>query len=313
MVVDKMHESLEEKFSRINFEIDYQPDLTKDEAIELLSSGQYVGLIVRSKIKITADVISHMKGIQFICRAGAGIDNLDVVELDKRKIHVINAPEGNRDAVAEHTMGMLLSLMHKIMVSDHEVRNFTWNREGNRGFELKGRTVGILGYGNMGTSLSERLHNFGCRVIAYDKSRVGFSNTYVDEVDFETFKKETEILSVHIPLDLENDKILDYSYLSSFQRLFILMNTSRGELLVLEDLIRLMDEGKIKGVALDVLENEKLQMLSENEKNVMDNLFNRKNVIFTPHVAGWTYESYERINQVLADKVSKLNLLEGSI
>jgi D-3-phosphoglycerate dehydrogenase len=307
LVVDKMHESLEEKFKRIGYRIDYCPDISADEALIKLTSTSYTGIIFRSKLKIDKSNIKFFKNLRFIGRAGAGIDNLDVRLIKEHKIKILNAPEGNRDSVAEHTIGMILSLMHNLMKSNLEVRNYVWNREGNRGIELKGKTVGILGYGNMGRALAERLHSFGCKVIAYDDLRVGFGSPIVNEVDFETFCEKTEILSIHIPLNKKNNRLINYKYLNKFKNLILLVNTSRGEVLVLEDLIKYMDERKWIGVGLDVLENEKLDRLNEHQKKAFENLRLRSNVIFSPHIAGWSHESYERINQVLADKVSKLD------
>lgn len=308
LVIDQMHESLEEKFLKTGYKIDYRPEISKEEAKQLLGSGMYVGLILRSKLKIDAGIIQYLKGIKFIGRAGAGIDNLDVKAVKEKGIKILNAPEGNRDAVAEHTMGTLLSILHKIRISDIQVRSNIWDREGNRGIELKGRTVGILGYGNMGSALAERLHGFGCRVIAYDIYRVGFENTLVKEVDFDTFCQQTEILSIHIPLTSKNAQLINYEYLDHFEKLKIILNTSRGEVLILKDLLRMLREGRILGAGLDVLENEKLHTMSSEQKMIFEGLKKFDSVIFTPHVAGWTHESYEKINQVLADKVSKLDI-----
>ena len=307
-----MHDSLSEKFAKTGFEIDYQPSISKQDALKALQSGAYVGLIVRSKLTIDQDILTYFNGVKFIGRAGAGIDNLNVEAVRKKGIAILNAPEGNRDAVAEHTMGMLLNLMHKIRTSDQEVRSYVWDREKNRGLELKGRTVGILGYGNMGSALAERLHGFGCKVIAYDEFKVGFGSTLVKEVDFDTFCLRTEILSIHIPLDANNFRLLDYTYLDRFKNLKIIINTSRGEVLILKDLLQLLDEKKIQGAALDVLENEKIKELTGEQKDIFDQLITRPDVILTPHVAGWTHESFEKINQVLADKVSKLIIAKGS-
>lgn len=307
LVVDKMHDSLEESFQRIGYQIEYSPDVQKDRAIKLLSSGDYQGAIVRSKIKFTAEILDRIK-IKFIARAGAGVDNIDLESAKRNNIEIFNAPEGNKDAVAEHCMGMILSLLNNLRKADREVRKGVWDREGNRGFELRGKTVGILGFGHMGKCLAEKLRGFSCKVIAYDRSKTGFGNEFVQEVDFDTFKKETEILSIHIQLDQQNHKLIDKYYLEAFHKLYLLINTARGEVLVLKDILEYLKMGKLTGVALDVLENEKLNNLSDEEKAVLSELSGMFNVLFTPHIAGWTFESYKRINEVLASKVAALQL-----
>lgn len=308
LVVDKMHESLDEDFGKIGYEIDYRPDIQKSEIRATLLEGSYIGLIVRSKIAVNEDLIGGLDSLQFVCRAGAGLDNLDLPYLTRVNIKVVNAPEGNRDAVGEHCLGMLLMILHKIRMGDHEVRNYKWDREGNRGWELKGKTVGILGYGHMGSAFAEKLAGLDCRVLAYDKAGKTTDLPFVEMVDEERFFAETEILSIHIQLNDDNFQLIDYAYLQEFRNLTILMNSSRGEVLVLADLVRLLRERELAGVALDVLENEKIDRLSARERATFEQLKSFATVIMTPHVAGWTFESYRRINKVLAEKVSALDL-----
>lgn len=304
LVIDEMHESITPLLNELNLEVDYMPKIQREEIISII--GNYEGLIVRSKTYIDAELLQNANKLKFVARAGAGVDNVEVNELEKRDIQLINAPEGNRDALAEHTMGMLLSLFNKINLADQEVRNGKWNREGNRGVELMGKTVGLLGFGNMGGAFAKRLSSFGCRIIAYDAEKIGFSNDYVEEVSLEKLQAEAQILSLHIPMNTQNKGIINHELLTSFKKLDYIINTSRGEVLILKDLLKLLKSGRIKGAALDVLENEKINALTEDELFVFQGLTKLRQVVFTPHIAGWSFESYEKINKVLRQKIKLL-------
>ncbi len=306
LVVDEMHESLGSLLNEIGLEMVYQPKYTREDI--MLHIGDYEGLIIRSKTQIDREIIDRASKLRFIGRAGSGVDNLDVDALKERNIHVVNAPEGNRDALGEHSIGMILSILHRLRKSDWEVRKNVWDREGNRGYELKGRTVGIFGFGFMGSAFAEKLSGFGCEVIAYDKFKSGFGTKYVKEVNLSEFKKKTEILSINTPLTNETRFLFDYNYLRDFEKLFIVLNTARGEILVLKDLLKLIKEGRVMGAALDVLENEKFAQLTDAQKEVLRELQETPFVHFSPHIAGWTHESYHRINRVLVEKISKLAL-----
>ncbi|MGM0580471.1 MAG: NAD(P)-dependent oxidoreductase [Bacteroidota bacterium] len=304
LIIDEMHESIIPMLNDLNFEVDYMPKVKRQEILSIIEN--YEGLIVRSKTQIDAELLKNANKIKFIARAGAGVDNVEVEELEKRNIILLNAPEGNRDALAEHAMGMLLSLFNKINTADHEVRNGKWDREGNRGIELMGKTVGLLGYGNMGSAFAKRLSSFGCEILAYDAEKTGYSNELVQEVSLEEMQAKAQILSLHIPMNAQNKGIVNYDFLSQFKKLKYIINTSRGEVLILKDLLQLLKEGKIKGAALDVLENEKINSLSKDELSVFQELTKFKQVILTPHVAGWSFESYEKINKVLSQKIKLL-------
>ena len=306
LVVDQMHDSIHEVFRRIGFECSYRPEITRKEMIQILPD--YVGLIIRSKTAVDHELILKAKKLRFIGRAGAGVDNIDVDLLAKKGITLFNAPEGNRDAVGEHGVGMLLMLLNKLRLADKEVRSYQWDRESNRGHELKNKVVGIFGFGFMGSAFSEKLRGFDCEIIAYDKYKKGYTSdiNYVKEVDLTDFKLRTEILSIHIPLTHETSHLFDYDYLSSFRDLKYIINMARGEVLSLKDLNAIMCEGNLSGAALDVLENEKLNTLTSEEQKIYQSLFDHEHTIFSPHIAGWTYESYERINHVLAKKISEL-------
>lgn len=306
LIVNKMHPSILNMLGELGWGVDYLPEITRSEILDVLP--EYAGLIIRSKTTVDHELISKGRRLKFVARAGAGIDQIDMAQLDQKNIILINAPEGNRGALGEHTVGLLLSLMHNINRSAGEVRNKIWKREANRGIELAGKTVGIYGYGFMGSAFAEKLTGFGCRVIAYDKYKENFDDNYVQEVTREHFEKETEILSIHVPLTSETRERFDLEYLSRYKKLKFLLNTSRGEVLHLQAVNQLLESGQLVGAGLDVLENEKLDALSEAELQEFEKLVRNPNVIITPHIAGWTHESYRKINEVIINKMIEKGL-----
>ncbi len=307
LVIDPMHESLFSMLNEIGWEADYQPKITREEIKAI--HAQYGGIIVRSKTPIDRDLLGLNPTIKFIGRAGAGLDNLDLEYLSQKGIHVLHASEGNRDAVGEHAVGMLLSLLRNIPKADSEVKQLIWNREGNRGEELMGKTIGIIGYGNMGQAFAKRLSGFGCTVLAYDKYKTSFSDAFCKEVDMPTLFSETDILSLHIPLTSETKELINAEYLKQFKRKIILINTARGEIVSLSDIARALDEGYVRGAALDVLENEKLSTLTPIQASAFNSMRKKTNVLFTPHIAGWTFESHIKINVALVHKINALQLV----
>lgn len=296
LIVDEVHPSMEEGLSNLGFVVETRTDLSLAEFSSILPS--YEGLVVRSKFKITSEILKDTS-LAFIARAGAGLDLLDVDACLSRGIAVFSANEGNSDAVAEHVIGQLLSLAHKLHTSDTEVRHGLWEREGNRGFELKGKTIGIIGYGNMGKAVATRLSSFGMPILAYDK--------YAPSADFpasmEQIYEQADILSLHIPLTSETRGLVSVEFLDSFKKPIILINSSRGPIAPLEPLLHGLRSGRIKGLALDVLPNEKLSTWSPVEKELFNEIAAYPATIFSPHVAGWTTESYYKINEVLLDKI----------
>ena len=304
LIIDEMHPSILPGLEQLGFEVDYEPRITRQEILERL--GQYDGIIVRSKTAIDQELLESASRLKFVARAGAGIEQVDVAYLESNGIVLINAPEGNRDSLAEHAIGLILALSQNIIRSDREVRAGTWDREGNRGIEIKGKTIGLIGYGFMGSALAQRLHSFGTNVIAYDKYKQNFSNPFAREVSEAEIFDQTDILSLHVPQTEETFGFFNKSYFDKFKKDIVLLNTSRGGILNLADLADLLDSGKIRAVALDVLENEKLKTWNAEEKQVFDRLASHDNVIFTPHVAGWSFESYQRINDVILSKIKDL-------
>jgi D-3-phosphoglycerate dehydrogenase / 2-oxoglutarate reductase len=301
LIVDEMHSSIVSMLEDIGIEADYRPEITKEEVMGIIEN--YSGLIIRSKMKVTKQLLDKAKRLTFIGRAGAGLDNIDVEEVEKRKLKLFNAPEGNRDALAEHTVAMILTLLNRIHISDREVRKGIWNREGNRGYELKGKCIAIIGYGYMGKAVAKRLKSFECSVLAYDKYLKDFSDECVKEVSMDEIYEKAEIISLHIPLTGETKGLMNEDYMKNFRKDFWLVNTARGEVLLLKDLVNLIKSGKVRGVALDVLENEKLADLNKEEKAIFDFLAASDRVLLTPHVGGWTHESYFRINETLVEKI----------
>lgn len=296
LIVDEVHPSMAEGLTNLGFEVETRTDLSLDEFLTILPS--YEGLVVRSKFKITAEILTDTTLI-FIARAGAGLDLLDVEACLSRGIAVFSANEGNSDAVAEHVIGQLLSLAHKLHTSDTEVRHGLWEREGNRGFELKGKTIGLIGYGNMGKAVASRLSSFGMTILAYDK--------YAPSADYpatmEQLFEQADILSLHIPLTSETVGLVSIEFLDSFKKPIILINSSRGPIAPLTPLLHGLRSGRIKGLALDVLPNEKLSTWSPVEKELFTEIAAYPATIFSPHVAGWTTESYYKINEVLLEKI----------
>ena len=301
-----MHESLFAMLKDIGWETDYQPAITRDGI--KATHQDYQGLIVRSKTVIDRDLLGLNPTLKFIGRAGAGLDNLDLPYLQEKGIQVIHASEGNRDAVGEHTVGLLLSLVRNITQANQEVKNSIWSRESNRGYEIMDKTVGIIGYGNTGRAFAKRLSGFGCKVLAFDKYKSNFSDSLCKEVPMEFIFEEADILSLHIPLTSETRMLVNSNYIQRFKKPIILINTARGEVVSLVDLEKALAEGYLRGAALDVLENEKLDKLTAQQQQAFNSLRERSNVIFTPHIAGWTFESHVKINVALAKKLSFLKL-----
>jgi D-3-phosphoglycerate dehydrogenase len=306
LIVDKMHPSIVPLLTEIGYQAEYLPNISRAEVLAQISN--YEGLIVRSKLQVDTELIQLASSLKFVARAGAGLDQLDEDALKEKGINILNAPEGNRDAVGEHTLGMLLNLLNHISRADQQIRRGVWDREGNRGVELMGKTVGIIGYGNMGQAFASRLSGFGVQVLAYDKYRTHYSDAFAQEATMDEIFQRTDILSFHVPLTSETQFLVDKLYLSNFYKSIYLLNTARGKIITLATLVEALTSGKIKGAALDVLENEKLQQLTPEQQAAFAQLRQSQRVLFTPHVAGWTFESYEKINQTLVEKIKALEL-----
>nr|WP_121270662.1 2-hydroxyacid dehydrogenase [Pedobacter schmidteae] len=303
LIVDDLHASFKEKAIALGYEVDDRPLITRAETMAVI--GGYSGIAVRTKFRIDQELMEAAPALKFIARAGAGLDNIDEAFARQKGISLLNAPEGNMDAVGEHAVGLMLSLMNNFRTADTQVRNGVWDREGNRGYELKGRTVGIIGYGFMGQSFAKKLSGFEVNVIAYDKYKTGFSDEYAREVSMEEIVKHSDVLSLHTPLTAETRQMVNDEYLFHFRKPIFFINTSRGEVVHTEAVLKAIEEGKILGAGLDVLEVEKFPALAD--QNWYNNLKLSGKVILTPHVGGWTFESYRKISEVLAGKLEEIS------
>ncbi len=304
LIADKLHPIFKEKAEKLGYVVDDRPEISREDTLSIIH--QYTGIAIRTKFKIDKELIDAGQQLKFIARAGAGMDNIDTAYTSERGIVCINAPEGNRAAVAEHTIGMLLSLMNNLRKADIEVRSGIWNREGNRGYELKGKTVGIIGYGFMGKSFAKRLKGFGVNVIAFDKYKSGYSDEFVQEVSMEQIVKHSDVLSLHIPLKRETNQLVNDEYFLHFKKPIFFLNTSRGEIVNTQAVLNAIKKGKILGAGLDVLEIEKFPQMED--QPWYNELKNESRVILSPHVAGWTVESYRKISEVLAEKLEMLSI-----
>ncbi|MFD3003532.1 NAD(P)-dependent oxidoreductase [Pontibacter toksunensis] len=304
LIIDEIHPSIFPLLERIGAEADYRPDIKPADVREALAG--FDGLILRSKMHITAGNLELAGQLKFVARAGAGVDNIDAQALQERGIALLGANEGNRQAVGEFTLGLLLSLVRNISRSDKQVREKVWLREENRGEEVSGKTVGIIGYGNMGQSFARVLGGFGCRILAYDRFAPDNVCAPVQRASLEDIQAEADIVSLHIPYIPENLSLADVSFFSGFRKPIWFLNTSRGDVVDQAALVEHLKSGKIKGAALDVLENEKLQTLTASQQENFSYLAAAANVILSPHIAGWTHESYIKINEVLVEKIKAL-------
>jgi len=263
---------------------------------------------VRSRLKLDADFLKHAVNLKFIARAGAGMENIDVKAAEAKGIICMNAPEGNRNAVAEHALGMLLALMNNLVAADKEVREGNWYREENRGVELDGKTIGIVGFGNTGSAFAKKLSGFTSTILAFDPYTS--VNTaifpHVKQTQMEALYSECDILSLHVPLTELTTYMVNDNYLSNFSKPIYLINTSRGKVVTTSSIVKGLEHGKIKGAALDVLEFESLSFESLSREQLPDSfrkLLSYKNVLLSPHIAGWTIESHRKISEVLAEKI----------
>lgn len=309
LFIDSTHPILEKLFEENSFDCDYIYGKSYSDYSEIVEN--YDGIIIRSGINLDKKIIDKAKKLKFIGRLGAGLENIDVKYAESKNIKCFNSPEGNRDAVGEHALGMLLSLFNNLRKADNEVREFKWLREENRGIEIKGKTVGIIGYGNMGSAFAKRLQGFGVNVIAYDKYKSNYGNELVKECTMDELFKEADIISIHTPLTDETKFLVNNDWINKFEKDFYLINTARGKIVNTEDLYLALLNGKIKGACLDVLEYEKtsFENIEKSEASeTFTDILNLGNVIFSPHIAGWTYESKIKLAKFLGEKI--LNWLE---
>jgi len=309
LFIDTAHPALMQELKQDGFQCDYFADIGRDELKKIVHN--YTGIIVRSKVKLDEDFLEKASLLRFIGRVGAGMENIDLSYAESNGIKCLNAPEGNRDAVGEQAIGMLLALFNNLLVADKEVRGGIWQREKNRGLELGGKTVGIIGYGNTGSAFARKLSGFGVEVIAYDKYKTNYSDDFATETTMDTLFEKSDILSLHVPLTEETNYLVNNEFISLFQKEIYLINTSRGKVVKTADLVNNLQTGKIKGACLDVLEYEGLSFENLSAEQLPDDfakLVQMPNVILSPHIAGWTHESNFKLAMTLVEKIRELNI-----
>lgn len=304
-ILDDVHPIILETLNKYNCELIIHHKTSLEEFKQIIHL--YDGIIIRSRLKMNADLLKLATNLKFIGRPGAGLENIDLDFCDTNNIKVFRSPEGNMDAVGEHALGMLFTLFNHLNKAVNEVRNGTWLREENRGIELKGKTVGILGYGFMGSTFAKKLSGLGVKIIAFDKYISGFSNDYVSEVSLAELFEQTDVLSIHTPLTLETIKMIDKDFLNNFKKSIYVINTARGKSLVTKDLVELIESGKVLGTCLDVLEYESssFEFLDADKlPKPLAFLLKSDKAVITPHIAGWTHEAKYKMGKVLVDKIT---------
>ena len=299
--LDKNHPLISEQLTAKGFVVEEDHSSTYDEVLEKIID--YQGIIIRSRIPLDKNFLTKASHLKFIARVGAGMENIDIETAEKFGIKLINSPEGNRDSVAEHVVGMLLILMNRLFIASNEVKNGIWKREENRGDELLGKTFGIIGYGNMGKATAKRLSGFGVEVIFHD-ILPNLSDEFATQVSLEELQERAHILSLHIPLTDETHYLVDEEFISKMEKNFYFVNTARGKNLKTKALVEAIESGKVLGACLDVLEYEKSSFENlETENQDLKYLLDSEKVIVTPHIGGWTYQSKEKLAQVIVDKI----------
>lgn len=308
LLLDKNHPLITEQLLAKNFILEEDFTSSYDEVCDKIQN--YDGVIIRSRIPLDQNFLEKATHLKFIARVGAGMENIDIPVAEKLGIQLINSPEGNRDSVAEHVVGMLLILMNRLFIASNEVKKGIWLREENRGDELLGKTVGLIGYGNMGKATAKRLSGFGCKVIFHD-ILPDLSDEFATQVSLEELKQKAEVLSLHIPMTNETHYLIDSTFINEMKNEFYLVNTARGKNVETKYLVEALKSGKVKGACLDVLEYEKASFekldtstsLSTRENEDLQYLLDSEKVIVTPHIAGWTHQSKEKLAQVIVDKI----------
>ncbi|MCE3296584.1 MAG: phosphoglycerate dehydrogenase [Crocinitomicaceae bacterium] len=304
LFIDTVHEILEHRLKAAGFDCIDGTKLNMEECKAILPEIE--GIIIRARFTMDEDLLRFAPRLKFIARSGAGMENIDEAYCKERKIRLFNAPEGNRNAVGEQALGMLLSLLNKIHTANRDVKLGKWEREHNRGLELDGKTVGIIGFGNNGSSFAKKLQGFDVRVLAYDKYKSGFTSGQVEEARLEDIFREADVVSFHIPQNEETIYMANSAFFDAFQKPVFLLNLSRGKIVETGALLHAIKSGKVLGAGLDVLEYEKSSFEHFFDGSLPDEfteLVQREEVLLTPHVGGWSTESYFKLSDVLADKI----------
>lgn len=306
LIIDSLHQLFYDGLVALGHQVIYKPNITIEQLYTDIKDID--ALVVRSKFTITKDIIQQAPLLKIIARAGAGMDNVDEQFAKEKNILCIHAAGANADAVGEHAIGMLLMLFNKLKQADNQVRNKIWDREANRGIELKGKSLGIIGYGHTGSAVAKKLSGFEVDIYAYDKYKSNFGNSNVKESSLNDIYENCDIISFHIPLTEETKYMCNHDFIYKFKKNIYIMNLSRGMVVNTTDLTQALENNKVLGCVLDVLENEKINTFNKNDRSWFDKLTAHPNTILSPHVAGWTDESYERISAYLLKSFSSLTL-----
>ncbi len=307
LFIESVHDILQQKLEAAGYVCEQHYKATCDEILKMLP--EYFGVVIRSRITVDEAFIDAATALKFIARSGSGLDNINVPYAESKGIAVINSPEGNRDAVGEHTIAMLLMMLNNLKQADADVRAGRWPREENRGHEISARTIALIGYGMMGSSFAEKLSGFRAKVIAYDKYKTNFSDEFVREVSLEEIYATADIVSLHLPLTMETHYYANAAFFAKFKKPIYFVNTSRGKNTDTGALVDALKNGTVIGACLDVIEYEKLSLEGlESDKQTEDlkHLIEAKNVILSPHIAGWTHESNYKLSDVLAEKILRV-------
>lgn len=307
LFIDSTHHSLCEELTKQHHQCDLFFDYSEEKVIEELH--HYDGVVIRSKMKFTKEIIDKATNLKFIARVGAGMENIDVYYAESKGIKCLHAPEGNANAVAEHALGMLLALFRNICKANKEVREGKWIREANRGYELDGKTVGIIGYGNMGKAFAKKLKGFDVKILAYDKYLESFGDGQIKECKLEELFEQVDVLSLHVPLTSETHYMVNNEFIQKFKKNIYIINTARGSVINTSDLVYNIENGKILGACLDVLEYENIsfeKIESGSLPPAFNYIINSPKTILSSHIAGWTHESNSKMAKILAEKISRI-------
>jgi D-3-phosphoglycerate dehydrogenase len=306
LITDHTHDILEKGFQELGMVVDYLPEIPRDEVKKVIKD--YTGIVINTRMYMDKEMMDLGTDLKFIARLGSGLEIIDLDYARAKGIHVVNSPGGNCNAVGEHALGMLLALANNLVASDREVRSLIWEREKNRGWAIDGRTVGIIGFGHTGSHFARKLRGFDVRILAYDKYKKNYTKDWpmVSESSLDEVIEGSDIISLHVPLTEDTKHLVSKTFLRQCKKGCVLINTSRGQVVDTLALVEALEHGWLSGACLDVFENEKPSTWSKEEHSLYQRLYDRSNVVLSPHVAGWTVESKKKLSQILVQKISRL-------